>query len=63
MTIGSNCTDSGSEAIPRLAASSLSLIEPAYPVWLGRLALLVAGGSLIGGVRHLCLKRAKYRAV
>lgn len=49
--------------LPAWTLSSPSLIEPDYPAWLGWLALLVAGGSLIGGAQHLWLMRAKYRAV
>ncbi|HEX8999432.1 MAG TPA: hypothetical protein VGB07_06005 [Blastocatellia bacterium] len=38
---------------------SPSLIEPDFPAWLSWLMFCVVGGSVIGGVQHLWLLRAK----
>ncbi len=37
--------------------SSSALLDPDYPAWLGWMALLVAGGSLIGGFQHIWLMK------
>ncbi len=52
-----------SKPVAAWSLSSPTLIEPAYPEWLAWLALLIGGASVIGGIQHLWLMRAKYRAV